>query len=100
VSVKTPIWSWGFPLNAFKKLPVKLPVMVTQSSRSRQLMGRQVATVLSLKKPTQGDCPQHQDDAGQTSPLNWIFETYGGKKGSEWGCPELTDSGLGVKPLT
>jgi hypothetical protein len=62
VSVKTPIWSWGLPLNAFKKLPVKLPVMVTQSSR--QLMGRQVATVLSLKKPTQGDCPQHQDDAG------------------------------------
>jgi hypothetical protein len=58
VSVKTPIWSWGLPLNAFKKLPV----MVTQSSR--QLMGRQVATVLSLKKPTQGDGPQHQDDAG------------------------------------
>jgi hypothetical protein len=62
VSVKTPIWSWGLPLNAFKTLPVKLAVMVTQSSR--QLMGRQVATVLSLKKPTQGDCPQHQDDAG------------------------------------
>jgi hypothetical protein len=59
VSVKTPIWGRGLPLDAFKKLPV----MVPQSSR--QLMAKQVATVLSLKKPTQGDCPQqHQDDAG------------------------------------
>ena len=27
-------------------------------------MGIQVATVLSLKRPTQSDCPQRQDDAG------------------------------------
>ena len=33
MAAKAPIWSWGLPLNEFKKLPVKLPVMVTQSSR-------------------------------------------------------------------
>jgi hypothetical protein len=29
VSVKTPIWSWGLPLNAFKKLPL----MVSRTKR-------------------------------------------------------------------